>query len=534
MQKTLLKNGLIVDGSGKPGFTGSVLIDMGVISEINPDAVPDDAYVYNCDGLVIAPGFIDAHSHMDWYMPVKGHNEMKIPFTEQGFTTFVAGQCGFNSAGFRKNTKFLDIIAKRTMGLYEIEWSSLDDYFSYIEKIGMSHNLAVLTGHGFTRASIKGFDASPMNPEEMNEMLSLLEEAMDQGAVGVSLGLQYEPGIFASSDELEQIARLVKKKDKILTVHMKAYSALSDCYSIRPFGTPHNLIALKEMLDLAEKTGVKLEISHLIFVGTSTYRTYTKALKMLEDARKKDIDVKFDTFAYHCGISIISVFLLSWFLAKAPGVYTDKAALRKLNIEMKAVFKLLGFSYDDIQITDTRSPGLEEYNGMFIPEIASRMRISNFDCLVEITKRSEGTARVLNYNYSNDEITDALIKHPDSLFMTDSVIELHGAQNPASYGNNPRILQISREKKLISLEEIVNKMTGAVANRYHISGRGYIREGMAADITVFDYSRIKDNTTQKVTNAAPTGIDAVFINGIQVVTKGKADGSINAGQVIRT
>lgn len=533
MRKVLLKNGLVVDGSGKPGFTGSVLLDNGVISAVNPDAVPDDASVYDCTGLVIAPGFIDAHSHMDWYMPAKGHAEMKVPFTEQGFTTFVAGQCGFNSAGFKKDTKFMDIISKRTMGLYDITWSSMDEYFTHIGKTGMSHNLACLTGHGFTRASIKGFDASPIKIDEMNDMLRLIEEAMDQGAAGVSLGLQYEPGIFASIDELEQIARLVKKKDKILTVHMKAYSALSDCYPVKPFGMPHNLIALKEMLNLAEKTGVRLEISHLIFVGTSTYRTYGKALTMLENARRKGIDVKFDTFAYHCGISIISVFLPAWFLAKAPAVYENKTALRKLSAEMKIVFKLLGFSYSNIQITDVRVPELEKYNGMFIPEIAEKMNLSNFDCLIEIAKRSGGTARVLNYNYSNDDITDALIKHPDSLFMTDSVIELHGIQNPASYGNNPRILQISRNKKLLSLEEIVNKMTGAVADRYTIRGRGYIREGMSADITVFDYSRIKDNTTQKVTNVAPSGIDAVFINGIQVLSKGTTDGNINAGQVIR-
>ncbi len=531
--KTLLKNGLIVDGSGKPGFTGSVLLDKGLISAVNPDTVPDDALVYDCTGLIIAPGFIDAHSHMDWYMPINGHSELKTPFTEQGITTFVAGQCGYNSAGFEKDSKYRDILSMRTNGLYDVTWSSMEEYFSYIQNIGLSHNLANLGGHGFTRASIRGFDASPMKPEEMKEMLGLLEEAMDQGAAGVSLGLQYEPGIFASNDELEQVARLVKKKDKILTVHMKAYSSISNSYPVKLFGTPHNLLALQDMLDLAKKTGVRLQASHLIFVGTRTYKTYPKALKMIEDARKQGIDVKFDTYAYHCGTSIINVFLPSWFLAKAPAVYDDKAALRKLHFEAVMIFNLLGFGYEDIQITDAKTPELNKYNGMFISEIAREMKISNFECLVEIAKKSGGKARVLNHNYSNDEIVDALIKHPDSLFMTDAIPTLQGVQNPAAYGNNPLTLQIARDKKLISLEETVNKMTGAVADRYKIKDRGYIKKGMSADITVFDAARIKDNTTQKITNAAPTGIDSVFINGVKVVSKGKADGNINAGQVIK-
>jgi N-acyl-D-amino-acid deacylase len=254
---------------------------------------------------------------------------------------------------------------------------------------------------------------------------------------------------------------------------------------------------------------------------------------MIEDARKDGMDVKFDTYAYHCGTSIINVFLPAWFLAKAPAVYEDKAAIRKLHLEAIMIFNLLGFGYEDIQISDAKTPELNKYNGLFISEIAKEMKISNFECLVEIAKKSGGKARVLNHNYSNDEIVEALIRHPDSLFMTDAGIALQGVQNPAAYGNNPLILQTVRDRKLSSLEEAVKKMTGAVAEQHHIKGRGYISKGMAADITVFDYGKIKDNNTQKVTDTAPAGIDSVFINGVKVVSNGKADGNVNAGQVIR-
>jgi N-acyl-D-amino-acid deacylase len=532
--RMLLRNGLIVDGTGKKGYIGSILVENGKIVSVDPDRAPENASIHDCTGLVIAPGFIDAHSHMDWYLPVKGHAELKTPFTEQGITTFAAGQCGFGIAGFRKDSKFMNLVQNSiNKSLFKIEWTDMSGYFEFIKMNGMSHNLINLAGHGTTRASIRGFDASPMKPEEMKEMLSLLEQSMDEGAYGVSLGLQYEPGLFATNDELLEIARLVKKKNKVLTVHLKAYSSLSGTYPIKPFGTPHNIIAIKEMLEIAKKTGVRLQISHLIFVGSRTFKTYPDAIALIDNARKEGLDVKLDTYAYHCGTSIINVFLPPWFLAKTPQIYEDKWAMRRLRIEAALILGLLGFGYEDIQITYANHPDLNRFNGMSIAEIAKARNMSGFECLVDIAKKSGGVAHVLNHNYSNDQIVESLIRHPATLFMTDANIALQGVQNPASFGNYPLILQTVRDKKLVSLEETVRKMTGAVAERYHVKDRGLIKEGLAADITVFDYRKIKDNNTRTQTDMKPTGIEAVFINGVQVVSKGKADGNLNAGVVVK-
>ena len=178
-------------------------------------------------------------------------------------------------------------------------------------------------------------------------------------------------------------------------------------------------------------------------------------------------------------------------------------------------------------------PDLNRYNGMSIAEIAKARKMSGFECLVDIAKKSGGVAHVLNHNYSNDQIVDSLIRHPATLFMTDANIAVQGVQNPASFGNYPLILQTVRDKKLASLEETVHKMTGSVAERYHVRDRGLIKEGLAADITVFDYAKIKDNNTRTQTDKRPTGIEAVFINGFQVVSKGKANGNLNAGVVVK-
>jgi N-acyl-D-amino-acid deacylase len=534
--KKLLKNGLIVDGTGRKGFMGNLLMVGEKIEKIQPGDIPFTGEVIDCTDKVIAPGIIDVHSHMDWYLPIQGHAELKIPFTAQGVTTFVAGNCGYGVAGFKKGNPYKNIIESSGIGahkLFAIRWDTMEEYFDYLRRGKITHNLVNLAGHGTTRTSIRGFNPTPMKPEEMTDMLHLLEEAMDQGAFGVSLGLQYEPGVFATMDELTQVARLVQRKDKVLAVHLKAYSKLSGTYPLRPIiGKAHNLLAIEDMLNLARATGVRLQISHLIFVGSSTWKNYDEALSMIDAAIKDGIDVKFDTYAYNCGTSHINVFLPEWFLARVPQAYDDASAMRKLHMQATVILWLLGFGFEDIQITYANHPELNRFNGMFLADIAKERGMSPFDNFVDFARKSGGLARVLNHKYSNQEIVEALMRHPASLYMTDASVATEGVQNPACYGNFPRFLQFAREKKLLSLEEAVYKMSGGSAERYKIKDRGILKAGMAADIAVFDFGTIRDNNTRIETNKAPTGIDAVFINGVRVLAQGKVDESLNVGKVV--
>jgi N-acyl-D-amino-acid deacylase len=531
--RTLLTNGLVVDGTGKAGYIGSVLISGDTIQDVAPGTLSaGNAAVIDCTGKVIAPGFIDAHSHMDWYLPVAGHEELKTPFTAQGITTFVAGNCGYGVAGFKKDTPHRDLITAWKKGLLDITWDSMEDYFARVKQVGMTHNLVNLAGHGTTRTSIRGFEAGPMADAEMTEMLSLLEAAIDQGAYGVSFGLQYEPGLFASTGELTRTCELAKKKDKVVTVHSKAYSTLSGTYPMKPLGAPHNLIALKEMLDIAKQTGVKLELSHLIFVGSLTWKNYDTALKMIDDAIADGVDVAFDTYAYHCGTSHINVFFPPEFLARAPEVYDDEAALRGIKLQFTFIVNVLGFGFDDIQITYAGVDDLNQYNGMFLSEIAKARGMDDFTNFFDIAKRSNGVARVLNHRYSNEQIVEELMKHPRSLFMTDASVEETGVQNPACFGCFPRFLEWSRDKKLLTLEEAVRKMTGATAERFSVVDRGLLRKGAPADITVFDWNTVKDNNTVSETSNAPTGIEYVFINGKRVLKGGVVDPAVKAGVVV--
>ena len=530
----LLKNGTIVDGTGAPGYTGDVLLKGGKIEKVSDKPITAKGTVINCAGKVIAPGFIDVHSHMDWFLSIKGHDELKSPFLLQGITSMVTGNCGFSAGSSDKKSAYLSQVQDNLFqsGYFDTKWESFEGYRKYCEKTGLAFNMASIAGHGSTRAALRGFDSSFLKPAELKKLLARLEEQMEQGAKGVSLGLQYEPGIYSPKDELTAIARLVKKMGKLLTVHIRALSSVSPVYPIIPFfGTPHNIIALKEILDIARETGVRLQISHLIFVGEKSWKSCDKALAMIDSARKDGVDVMFDTYPYNCGASLINVLIPSWFIKEGEAAYKNPKMLRRLSFELELTQILLGFGYADIQITDSLHAAYNRYNGMFISEIAKERKMKPFDCFVDLARKSGGLARVLCHKYTNAEIVNKLISHPAALFMTDAWLEQGGVQNPSCFGAFPRTIEYARDRKLSSLEECIHKMTGASAARFDMSGRGILKEKQAADIVVFDPLRIHDTTTLVQTSSIPEGIDAVFINGKLAASKGKVQKEFGTGGV---
>jgi N-acyl-D-amino-acid deacylase len=468
---------------------------------------------------------------MDWIVPMKGAEELKNPFIAQGCTTFVTGNCGYSPGGFRRDSEYKNMIRLGSDRRFDVSWDSMEGYFEYASQVGLSHNIIHLAGHGTSQVSIRGMDPSPLDESELTELLALLEEAMDQGACGVSFGLGYEPGMFFSKDNIRKVAQVVKKKDKIITVHGRAYAFLSGFY---PLGgdIPHNVLSLEEMIDVARDTGVRLQYSHLMFAGSKTHPTYAQCLDVMDRAISEGVDVMIDTYPYHCGNSIINVVLPPWFLANIPANYSDSEALGRVERGLDNMSRNVGFGYEDVQLTFANHPDFDAFNGMFISEIAEEMGVAPSRVVMELSEKSNGRARILNHNYSNMEIIDALISHPACLFMTDSVVSAEGVQNPASFGAFPLLLQYARDRKLASLEESVRKMTGASAERFDVKDRGFLRPGLAADITVFDWENVTDNNTVTETNMAPSGIEAVFINGRQVKKDGVVDGSANAGVVV--
>ena len=532
----LLRNGLVVDGTGRPGRRGDVLIRGAKIEALGGHLLaPPDADLIDCRGAVIAPGFIDVHSHNDWFMAAPDHSAATRPFLRQGITTFVTGNCGFSAAGFDPSRphpgRIRDLVFKAT-GL-KPDWHTVDDYFTILENNGLTHNLLLLAGHGTVRTAIRDFQPGALDRDEQRQMYHDLEVALEQGAAGVSLGLQYEPGIFSPPAELASVARLVRRHDKILTVHPRAFSTLSTAYPLNPWGAPHNLRAIEEMLTLTRQTGVRLQLSHLIFFGARTWRTADRALALFDRAHREGSDLRFDTFFHHCGASVIHVLLPRWFLEHVPGAYTNRALLLRLQAELTGMKYLLGFDFSDIVIADAVHPKFMPYNGMTVAAIARRLGKPLFKTFMRLVAASRGRARVLMHKYSSDAIVRDLMRHPAAHFMTDAWVEPAGIQNPGAFGAFPGFLQAVREDKTIRLEEAIHKMTGANAERFGLKDRGWLARGKAADITVFDPQLIRDNTTPQHNDRRPEGIRQVFINGVCALKDGEPLSGVKAGAVVR-
>ena len=523
----LLRNGLLVDGTGGAPRTANLLIRAGRIHRISEKPIRTTGVTIDCAGMVVAPGFIDVHSHLDVIASPKTREDLKQPVVAQGITTVVGGSCGSSAAGFRQKSTFRAQVQTTMPYAMPIPpWDTVGELFDRLANSGTCANLAILAGHGSARASIRGLGPSPLHPYEEKELLWLLESAMDQGARGVSVGLQQSPGASARPEELKEIALLVRRKGKLLAAHLRAYSALAPGVPSRLFGEPQNLVALREALDLARQTGIRLQVSHLLFAGPRTWRTCEPALQAIDRAIADGVDVRFDiTPRARCDISI-GLLLPPWFIARLPGAFEEAGLLGRLGKELHRLERRLGIGASEVTLTEAGDAELSEYAGMSLTEIARLLRMRPANALVEITRRTAGAARIQIERCGTDRILEALARHPASLFSAGSP----GAGSPGSF---PRFLQIARDRRLITLEEAVRKMSGAAAERFSLVDRGFLRESLAADIVVFDWDKVADNTTAERPSAAPSGIEYVFINGRKIVSGSKRESPLTAGIPLR-
>jgi N-acyl-D-amino-acid deacylase len=550
MGNLLIKNGMIIDGTGRDAFKGDVVVaEDRIESVISSDTPPGEDStatgtdtVIDAEGRVVAPGFIDCHSHFDWVLPLSDHQEFLFPMVEQGITTVVTGNCGFSPAPVTAEGKKIinDLFETLLDRPLSYEWETMGEFFDYLESSdGLLFNTVQLVGHGALHlAAVQDYTKRP-NSREMAKMVSMTAEALDHGAGGLSFGLMYPPGLFSTRDDLLALARVAADRRRILTVHKRALSKYSGSYPIIPFlDRPHNLKALDEILSIALETGVRLQISHLIFAGKKSWPTAQKAVQLIEKAQNKGLEVMFDIYPHFCGNSYLTVFLPAWFMENLDANLKNARAIRRLRIELSLAKFLVGFNMADIQIMQAGYPAGEKYNGMSIVDVAKREEIDPVGAMLKIIEKSGGKALQLTYGYSGDDAHEQLVEklmvHERCLFETDTLLKSSGFANPASYGAFPRILgRFVRDKSVLSLAAAVSKMTGKTARWMGIAQRGEIKPGNFADIVIFDPDTIADNTTVKETARRPTGIENVVINGEMVVESGKYIKDKKAGRVLR-
>lgn len=511
--KTLLKNGFIYDGTGGEAFSGDILIQDEMLEEIGENLTDDEAEVIDLAGRSVSPGFFDAHSHNDFFAIKKEPEKYFEPFVRQGITSFIAGNCGLSSVGFEKDSPYKEGIGGGLFHNWDVtgEYGTVKEFFDAIDK-NTPLNIATLVGHCSARNSVSGFENRELTPEERSRMLGIMEQGLKEGACGLSLGLMYEPGVYAKTEELRDVAKLCETYDVPMTVHPRASSAVSLAYS-SPFGRPHILRALDELEEVSRGTHMKLQYSHAIFVGRSSFKCKDELLAILMRIRENGIDAMFDIYAEDRGVSVITVIMPAWYQSMSKEEKRKPFNKLKFTLLAKLSMKMLGFNFENILIADV-GEGYEKYEGKTVHQIAQEEGMSDIDAYLHLCEISNNTGRVIMEPYSTAEIISEFSKHPNVLYMTDAWVEERGVQNLAIYDCFPKFLHLSLKGSGDTMPATIRKMSGAVADRFCIGQRGYIKKGFFADLTVFDEEKLKNGVPDQ---NKPFGIEKVFVNGIKVL-----------------
>jgi N-acyl-D-aspartate/D-glutamate deacylase len=529
----ILANGTILDGSGRDGFPGSVGVRDGRIAAVGDLGAAGAARTIDCAGKVIAPGFIDMHSHSDWVLPQPDHGAVLAPLLEQGITTIVAGNCGCSPAPYLEGNRALLPQVGRMLHDRDLDygWSGMASYLDALSARGLALNVAQLVGHGTVRAAIKGTTPGPATPAETAAMADLVRAALDEGAIGLSTGLGYAPGVFADLDELLGVTAPLKERAGVYTSHARSYVALDQ--RAAPDQPPTNLLALDETAAVWRAHGVKVQHSHLIFVGDRTWPTTDRALEHLDRLIDEGVDIACDAFPYVGGNTTLVVFMPPWSLTQLRRATTDPEMRAQCASTLNWVLPSLGMRWEDTQILWVPDRALSHYEGRTVAEVARERGVDPTETYLDLVGELGSQTRIMNWNYSGREAEETSLRkvlaHRACCFETDTILTGNGVDNPASYGTFPRLLgRYVRELKLLTLPEAVRRMTGFNAERMQLRDRGRIAGGLAADLVAFDPETIAD-----CWDRSPSGIATVVLNGRVVVEHGRFDRETTAGRVLR-
>lgn len=534
----IFAGGQVLDGTGAEARTCDVGVRGGRIAAVGDLSHAEALRRIDCAGKMVAPGFIDMHSHADWVLPQPEHGRILAPLIEQGITTLVSGNCGCTPAPLLgKNERIVPALGRLLHDdALDYRWSGLGDYLDVLGTDGLALNNAQLVGHGTVRSAVKGGDFSPASPDEQAAMADLTRAALDEGAIGLSTGLGYAPGVFADTDELLAVTAPLRERGAIYTSHARSYVSLATRGA--PDDLPSNIAALDETAAVCRAHGVPVQHSHLIFVGDATWPSTDRTLEHFDALVDDGVDMAFDAFPYVGGNTTLIVFLPPWALTDPRTQVKEPALREKLVRALRRTQQRVGMRWADTQILWVPDRELSSYEGLSVEDVAKDRGTDATETYLDLIAELGPETRILNWNYSgrDDEETSLrkVLQHPRCCIETDTILTGNGFDNPASYGTFPRVLgRYVRELGLFSLPDAVHRMTGFSADRMGLSDRGRIAQGKAADLVVFDADRVGDNSTRETPNTSPSGIEFVALNGEIVVENGRFDPRSRHGRVLR-
>ena len=519
MLDILIKNGTIVDGTGSNRYQADVGIADGVITEIAKDLDIPAKSIIDAENQIVSSGFIDIHSHSD-LSPFFTNYKMQSKLY-QGISLEIVGNCGIsclptNDKSRKTITELLEGALALPLNGMVAEDNSITDYAEHIGRCPAATNVGLLIGHGTLRGCVMGFDMRPPTKEELQAMADLLDHELTHGAFGMSLGLIYPPSSYGDLEEFIVLAKVLKKHEAILTVHMRSEST-------------HIFDAVREMLKVAESSHVHLQISHLKLIGKPQWGKADELLAMIKEARSKGLDVTCDQYPYTATSTNMAAMVPGWAQSGGPEAMCKRLAkpseelLKEIKIEMER-----RGGADKVLIVSTHDK-YPEFDGVTLDKAAKALKLEPEMAVTVLLCAANGGIPCCYFCLAEEDMLTIMrelficVGSDGYAFPFDKGL-INTNPHPRSFGTFPRFLQITREKQLMSLEAAIRKITALPAEILGLNDRGTIAIGKKADLTIFDASQIADRSSYTDSLRKPAGINYVIIDGKIALAKGEQVG----------
>mgnify|MGYP001059452498 CR=1 FL=1 len=519
-----IMGGRIIDGAGNLWFNADVAFKGERITKIGRVDPSKAKRTIDATNRIVSPGFIDVHSHSDFSLIFDPRAESTI---KQGITTLVVGQCGMSLAPI--NRKFEKLLRRYAAPFVpdsdiKLPWTTFKQYLAKMQRLRSTSNAAHLVGHGTVRIAAMGFADREPNRRELEDMKAMVAEAMKAGAVGMSTGLIYPPGVFSKTKELIELTREVAKSGGTYFSHIR--------------GEGLTLIkAVKEAVEIGERAGTPVHISHHKAAGRRVWGKLKETLKLMEEARKRGVDVTYDQYPYVAGMTSLATMLPPWVHEGGMDRLLERirddetwAAIRK---EMEAGTPerenmLDEAGWERIVVSSVKSRALKQVEGKNLAEISKLLgKLDEFTALRDLLLEDRGGATMIMFSMDEGDVEYAMMGRyhmvgTDAWSVSPTGPLSSGKPHPRFYGTYPRVLgQYVRGRHILELEDAVRRMTSLPAQRVGLKNRGILKEGFFADVVLFDAEKVIDKATFEQPAQFPEGIDTVIVNGQIVVDSGE-------------
>ena len=525
----IIRNGTIVDGTGKQAYVGDLAVDDDQITAVGDLGDARGALEVDAANLIVAPGFINMLSWAGDRLIEDGRSQSDI---RQGVTLEVFGE-GTSGGPLNDQMKRGEVASQGDI-TFDIEWTTLGEYLQYLVKKGISTNVASFVGATTLRIHEVGYDDRPPTDEELDRMRALVRQAMEEGALGIGSSLIYAPAFYAQTDELIELSKVAAEYDGMYISHMRSEgNAL--------------LESIDELLTIAREAGIRSEIYHLKAAGEANWDKLDTAISKIESARTQGLEITADMYNYTAGSTGLDAAMPPWVQEGGYDAWAerrqDPAIRERMRYEITTPTNewenlMLAAGSEGTLLVEFKNPALREYTGQTLADVAEQRGTSIPDTIMDLVIEDGSRVQVVYFLMSEENIKQQL-KLPWVSFSSDAGsmapegVFLNNSTHPRAYGNFARLLgKYVRDEKVISLEEAIRKLTSFPASNLRIQGRGQLSPGYLADIVVFDPTAIQDHATYEEPHQYATGMHHVWVNGTRVLADGDHTGAM-PGRVVR-